>query len=368
MTESSTTPALPEEQFVKWANCYLRVLYDRVISKWGTTHLDHHMWKDLMSSAAKNENEDVKKINFYDLSEFAVKNLAEIDINSQPYLRLRPLLEDLYREELEQAPENIDSLLDVEAEDINVVIEPVASENRIKENSFSKEVEKLLSSGKRVWRTTAFISKNLKVSMQDFETWADNRNDIVCKESVTPGVFYYALKSRVEMPEIGSEEFKKFVVKIFEEGSKKWKTAKYIAGKCFTNDVESVENWLIEQPDIIRRTSSDKENVYYTLYSFLTGQKKEAENGKTKISTTTKITKPSTVKSVKIYEYMMYASLHMITDQFFRIMNHYANKLAMRDTRIMGYFARAQKELVGGMSLLKQELKINEDNLPDLKI
>lgn len=362
--------SIPEEIFVDWANRYLRTYYKRVVAQWGEPDLDASMWQKLMQLAG----EYGLDINFYNMDQFKVANLAQVSVSANNvYGKLRPLLEEMYLAEMEESPENVQSLAEIPYEDIEVTIKPSVSQSRLANNNFSKDVEKLLFNSKHVWLTAEKICAKLKITLSDWEDLVDKRNDIIVRESKkSPGIQYYALKTRVEMPKFGTDDFKKYVLKIFESDDEKfWKSNQYIASQCFMEEkVEKITDWLYTLPELVCRVSKNDEGKYYFCPCDKIGiLKEENQNGEGKNAGKNKGKNTGKNKrNVKVVEWMMYSQFHVVVDQYIRILHHYAAKVAARDVNILSHFTSAEKSLMGGLSLLKNELKVDDKNLPELKI
>ena len=100
---------------------------------------------------------------------------------------------------------------DIPVETIDCRSKPLEVELKIDTEEFSKELQKILESNEKVWRSSKVLSEKLKVDALELDKYLQKRQDIVCRPSKDEGVFFYALLKRLATPE-KIEEIKKPLV------------------------------------------------------------------------------------------------------------------------------------------------------------
>lgn len=358
MSDDAKNLQTEAQTFKSWANAYLKNFYIRVIDKWGTPFVDGDMWSDLIKRSKGN-----KDIPFYSLDDLKVVNIANVTIDNKYFSGFAPILKEMFDKELSDNPENIQSLLEIKPEKLSIIREVINIPNNVGTKEFVDNVHDILSSGETIWKTSAYVGQMLKISMRDFEEWAATQENILCKQSELGGIFYYALEDRLSIPELGTEDFLKYIISRFDQGKNKpWKSGKYLAQSVFVNQ-NDFEEWANNCPALMRRVSTkDKDVFYYRPFDDLKAGKEENGSDNKKIEK--EPVKRKAKRSVKDYEYMCIGQLHTIAKQLVSVLDTYGHKIAMRDINILSYLTNSQKNLLNGLTLLRKELKIEECKLP----
>ncbi len=87
--------------------------------------------------------------------------------------------------------------LKTSAEVVNVQVKTSEVPGKIGTDEFFKELGVQLSQDK-VWRSGSTLAKKLGVDQKEIEAWLDKKQEICRKPGNSDGIFYYALKSRID--------------------------------------------------------------------------------------------------------------------------------------------------------------------------
>lgn len=432
--------------FRTFANDYLRRLYNEVVSVSGDdSKCNIYLWDEIRTAASMcgmgvifsnfDKYESIKPDSFHidnpDLADFGVP-LRHIYKKYPCYTHMprypkMPTIPLTGIDSLSHWNDNdaADPLL-CPAEELTVIVHPVAVQSKMHSPDFERAVKKALTyciQRGYTWMTSETLAEFFKVDQRNFEKWADDNPAFRCQEGSEPGVFFYRLTPLedlemtteavsvdevaeaeaeaaanasapvgapssaaeaalpiVKVPlEVGSDEFEQEVTQFLNESEKLWRSTESIANTLGV-DREKMETWMLSQAAFARRPSNKKDDdtVYFGLASRVSDKKAAAAiaqaqataaaNGAATAAQTKAKAKKDKKKqqssSITQKELLSFGAMYGIRNQLIQAMAFYANGIATRHPEAFAHLTQAEKELDSGLALLKNSMKLEDRKLP----
>lgn len=265
---------------------------------------------------------------------------------------------------------NLDDITLLPEEIILVNMEQQTMGNQLDVELLSKILDHLICARKKGMKLVSVksMSQYFNIDLNELDKWLQIHSQVE-RKITGKGIVCYGLSKIKEIDSLDSPEFTVIITMILSEDDKLWKSLGYISAKINTGNIHFSENAVEERlakcSGLLRKVG-DKDVIYYGLIdrmSHVMSNQQNKNKNKKKKSTKIKQQQPSYDRSIL----MALSMLHPNCDTLLRVMNFYGNKIAVNHSEAYAFIAKAQKDLSRGVSLLMNDLKISDKQMPDLE-